>query len=108
MSCLSLPPSHPKFPSTPVLHAICAIGSLYTAAVTPPPLPDFTEYAPGTNHSPHISDVIPNHFPDEIFRQRTKEQYMDSFAEQQARCARETADRQNSLDDNLFQVLQGD
>ena len=33
---------------------------------------------------------------------------MDSFAEQQARYARETADRQNSLGDNLFQVLQGD
>ena len=32
---------------------------------------------------------------------------MDSFAEQQARYAREAADRQNSLGDNLFQVLQG-
>jgi hypothetical protein len=47
MGTLALPPSHPKFPSTPVLHAICAIGSLYTAAVTSPPLPNFTEVAPG-------------------------------------------------------------
>lgn len=48
MSTLSLPPSHPKFPATPVLHAICAIGSLYTAAVTSPPLPNFAEVDPGT------------------------------------------------------------
>lgn len=47
MGTLTLPPGHPKFPSTPVLHAICAIGSLYTAAVTSPPLPNFSEVAPG-------------------------------------------------------------
>lgn len=47
MHTLDLPPSHPKFPSTPVLHAICAIGSLYTAAVTSPPLPNFDEVPPG-------------------------------------------------------------
>jgi len=51
MNTLALPPSHPKFPSTPVLHAICAIGSLYTAAVTSPPLPDFSEVAPGMCHT---------------------------------------------------------
>jgi len=33
---LALSPTHPKFPALPVLHAICAIGSLYTAAVTSP------------------------------------------------------------------------
>ncbi|KAF8078522.1 hypothetical protein FPV67DRAFT_1557832 [Lyophyllum atratum] len=91
MSTLSLPPSHPKFPSSPVLHAICAIGSLYTAAVTSPPLPDFQQSS-----------------PDEIFlqRQRIKEQRIDSFAEQQAKYARETADHLNSLGEDLFQVLQ--
>ncbi|KAF5377608.1 hypothetical protein D9615_005317 [Tricholomella constricta] len=91
MSTLSLPPNHPKFPSPPVLHAICAIGSLYTAVVTSPPLPDFRE-------SP----------PDEIFlqRQRIKEQRIDSFAEQQAKHARETADHLNSLGEDLFQVFQ--
>ncbi|KAF9460797.1 hypothetical protein BDZ94DRAFT_1265146 [Collybia nuda] len=91
MSTLALPPGHPKFPSTPVLHAICAIGSLYTAAVTSPPLPNFSEVA-----------------PDEIFleRHRIKEQRPDSFAEQQAKYARETAEHLNSLGENLFQVLQ--
>ena len=47
MNSLSLPPTHPKFPSLPVLHAICAIGSLYTAAVTSPPLPNYDEVSPG-------------------------------------------------------------
>ncbi|KAG6889195.1 hypothetical protein C0995_002910 [Termitomyces sp. Mi166 len=90
-STLSLSPSHAKFPSPPVLHAICAIGSLYTAAVTSPPLPDFQQYP-----------------PDEIFlqRQRIKEHRADSFAEQQAKYARETADHLNSLGEDLFQVLQ--
>jgi hypothetical protein len=47
MACLALPPAHPKFPATPVLHAICALGSLYTAAVTSPPQLDFDELSPG-------------------------------------------------------------
>lgn len=47
MTSLALPPSHPKFPSSPVLHAICAVGSLYTAAVTSPPFPDYGKVDPG-------------------------------------------------------------
>ena len=47
LNSVALPPTHPKFPPTPLLHAICAIGSLYTAAVTSPPLPDLNEMAPG-------------------------------------------------------------
>lgn len=91
MNSLSLPPTHPKFPSLPVLHAICAIGSLYTAAVTSPPLPNYDEVS-----------------PDEIFleRYRIKEQRPDSFAEQHAKLARESAERLNTLGEDLFQVLQ--
>ncbi|KIJ21656.1 hypothetical protein PAXINDRAFT_165090 [Paxillus involutus ATCC 200175] len=32
MISLSLPPDHPDFPSPPVLHAVCAVGSMYTVA----------------------------------------------------------------------------
>jgi hypothetical protein len=32
MNSLTLPPSHPRFPISPVLHAICAISPMYTAA----------------------------------------------------------------------------
>ncbi|PFH54567.1 hypothetical protein AMATHDRAFT_78225 [Amanita thiersii Skay4041] len=91
LTTLSLPPNHPKFPSSTVLHAICAIGSMYTAAVTSPPRPTFEEFP-----------------PDEIFleRQRLKEQRPDSFAEQQAKIARELAERLNTLGKDLFQVFQ--
>jgi len=62
MHSLSLSPSHPKFPAEPVLHAICAVGSLYTAAVTSPPPPNFDEVAPGKQDSARlivISECIP-------------------------------------------------
>ncbi|KAJ7070941.1 hypothetical protein C8F01DRAFT_1108418 [Mycena amicta] len=70
MAALSLSPNHPKFPIAPILHAICALGALYTAAVTSPPLPNFSAES-----------------PDEIFsqRQRLREGRPDSFAEQQAK-----------------------
>ena len=38
---LALPPSHAQFPHTAVLHAICAVGSLYSAAIPPAPMPNF-------------------------------------------------------------------
>lgn len=42
-----------------------------------------------------------------MLRHRIKEQRPDSFAEQQAQYGRETAERLNSLGEDLFQVLQG-
>ncbi|KAJ7103426.1 hypothetical protein B0H15DRAFT_812191 [Mycena belliarum] len=91
MLSLTLSPSHPKFPAAPVLHAICALGSLYTAAVTSPPTPNFSEVD-----------------PDEIFneRHRLREGRPNSFAEQQAKYARETADHCESVGDRLFETLQ--
>jgi hypothetical protein len=91
MTALSLPPTHPKFPAAPVLHALCAMGSLYTAAVTSPPLPNFDQVE-----------------PDEIFQTkvRLRENRPDSFAEQQAKLAQQTADHLESIGENMFQVLQ--
>ncbi|KAJ7487703.1 hypothetical protein B0H11DRAFT_2014525 [Mycena galericulata] len=91
MASLSLAPSHPKFPATPILHAICALGSLYTAAVSSPPLPDYAEVD-----------------PDEIFsaRVRATQKRQDSFAEQQAKYARDTADYYESMGNRLFETLQ--
>ncbi|KAI0721342.1 hypothetical protein C8T65DRAFT_631383 [Cerioporus squamosus] len=34
LASLSLPPTHPKFPLPAVLHGMCAMGSMYTAAIT--------------------------------------------------------------------------
>ncbi|KAJ7293679.1 hypothetical protein C8J57DRAFT_1162423 [Mycena rebaudengoi] len=91
MTSLALPPSHPKFPATPILHAICAISALYTAAVTSPPLPNFAEVE-----------------ADEIFsaRDRIRETRPDSFAEEQAKLARDTADHLLTLGERLFDVSQ--
>ncbi|KAJ7492527.1 hypothetical protein FB451DRAFT_1218642 [Mycena latifolia] len=91
MVSLTLSPSHPKFPAAPILHAICALGSLYTAAVTSPPVPNFSEVD-----------------PDEIFseRHRLREGRPDSFAEEQAKYARDTANNLESIGDRLFEVLQ--
>lgn len=47
MASLMLPPSHPDFPIDPILHAICAVSPLYTAAVSSPPLPNFNKVLPG-------------------------------------------------------------
>ncbi|KAG9314447.1 hypothetical protein JVU11DRAFT_5244 [Chiua virens] len=46
LTALSLPSDHPDFPSPPLLHAICAAGSLYTVANRQQPVsstPDFAE-----------------------------------------------------------------
>ncbi|KAJ3547585.1 hypothetical protein NMY22_g1586 [Coprinellus aureogranulatus] len=103
MSSISLPPTHPRFPAIPILHAICAVGSLYTAAVTSPPLPDFDEVPPGKSIQ-HVKEITPRSnyhcpSPDEIFleRLRAKEQRPDSFAERHAKLARESADHLNTL-----------
>ncbi|KAJ7597136.1 hypothetical protein C8J56DRAFT_919311 [Mycena floridula] len=91
MASLALPPSHPKFPAAPLLHSIAAIGSLYTSAVSSPPFPDLSQTDPG-----------------EIFSEkyRLKEDRPDSFAEQQAKLAKETSEQLKYLGQDLFQVLQ--
>ena len=39
LASLDLAPTHPRFPPAGILHAICAIGSLYTASIAPTPHP---------------------------------------------------------------------
>jgi hypothetical protein len=77
MTTLNLPPNHPKFPSPCILHAICALGSLYTMAVPPTPLPD------------------KNIGAFEIFGGRYRQKdYVDSFAEKQVKLAKQTSEEQ--------------
>ncbi|KAH9846804.1 hypothetical protein C2E23DRAFT_743274 [Lenzites betulinus] len=81
LASLSLPPSHPKFPLPAILHAMCALGSLYTAAVSPtptPPLPVYCESNPLTY----------------------------SFAEMQIKAARESIEDTLRTTANLFGSLQ--
>jgi hypothetical protein len=109
MVSLSLPPTHPKFPIPPVLHAICAASTLYTSVVSSPPLPNYSEVVP--SKLTRYTDPAPLNrlCKDEIFQQRhrVKERRPDSFAEEQARWARETLDKYLFSGENLVQVLQG-
>ncbi|KAH9947919.1 hypothetical protein B0H21DRAFT_736146 [Amylocystis lapponica] len=89
MASLSLPPSHPKFPNVALLHAICAVGSMYTGAVehVPPPVaPDFEPHDP---------------FPDKWRGERP-----DSFAEVHVKYARTAIEGAVYMGENLFQLIQ--
>ncbi|KAL0579098.1 hypothetical protein V5O48_002881 [Marasmius crinis-equi] len=91
MTCLVLPPEHPKFPAVPVLHAICALASQYTGMVSSPPPTDYTK--------------VPLH---EMFthKYRHGEGSELSFGDRQAELARETAQHLESIGSNLLQVVQ--
>ncbi|KIJ68342.1 hypothetical protein HYDPIDRAFT_146307 [Hydnomerulius pinastri MD-312] len=71
MASLSLPPDHPDFPSPPVLHAICAVGSMYTIAAN--------SQEPSSDDTHHLSDADKSD--------------SSGFAEQQAAYAKEQIDK---------------
>jgi hypothetical protein len=56
-----------------------------------------------------VQYIVSYKWEDEIFlqRHRIKEQRPDSFAELQAKFGREAVEHQNSMGEDLFQVLQG-
>jgi len=85
MESLTLPPSHAKFPITPILHAICAISPMFT---------------PAAIASPSLAGGV--------FQQgyRITEQNPESFMEQQASLAKETISKYWSSGDRPMQVLQ--
>ncbi|KAI9513029.1 hypothetical protein F5148DRAFT_462319 [Russula earlei] len=93
---LNLPPSHPKFPSPCVLHAICAVGSLYTMAILPtPPIDKFM--AAGMSGGDNLNSTFQNYSAssDEIFNNRyRRKDHIDSFAERQVKLAKQTAEEQ--------------
>ncbi|KAK7058877.1 hypothetical protein VNI00_001501 [Paramarasmius palmivorus] len=87
MASLVLPPEHPKFPATPILHAICALASLYTRVVSSAPPLDYSR--------------VPTN---EMFTQKYGSN--DTFADRQAQLSRETAQEQENLGVNLLQIIQ--
>ncbi|KAI0691861.1 hypothetical protein BC835DRAFT_1359567 [Cytidiella melzeri] len=82
LSSLDLPPTDTRFPFTGVLHAMCAVGSLYTADIPQPSVHDRMSFATRCNGS--FFSV------EELFsgKWRQYDQRPDSFAEQQAKLAR--------------------
>ncbi|KAL6306492.1 hypothetical protein BKA93DRAFT_840803 [Sparassis latifolia] len=90
LTSLSLPPTHHDFPSTAVLHAICAVGSMYTGAVPPPPIPSYTVPA---------DDPWPGHL-------KNAEHWSDTFAELQVKYARAEIEEMIYNGVKLLQVVQ--
>lgn len=91
LSTLTLPPTHPRFPATSVLHAICAVGSMYTAAVPRPVNPSSPEFSP--------YDIFPDKY-------KASEGIPDSFSEIQAKYARVALDGAMDVTKELFQNVQ--
>ncbi|VDB88782.1 unnamed protein product [Peniophora sp. CBMAI 1063] len=72
MNDLCLPPTHPSFPTTSVLHALCAVGSQYTAVIS--------------QTEPPGGGVMP---PSEAFQNKWKQpDHTDSFAETHIKLSR--------------------
>ncbi|EMD42002.1 hypothetical protein CERSUDRAFT_110542 [Gelatoporia subvermispora B] len=91
MSSLTLPPTHPAFPCAPILHAICAVGSTYTAVVAPTPPPSSNDFS--------VYDAFPSKF-------RAHEHRPDSFAEMQVKFAKETLEQSMFTGKHLFECTQ--
>lgn len=84
IASLSYPPDHPDFPVAPVLHAICAVSAIYTAAG-----------GPRTNAAD---------FPYE--GQFAQPDLPDTFAEQQASHAKEAVEKYLNKGQHLVQCVQ--
>ncbi|KAF8480648.1 fungal-specific transcription factor domain-containing protein [Gautieria morchelliformis] len=90
LASLSLLPTASGFPETSILHAICAVASLFTSAVVPPPTPSLHEHQ------------------DEIFHEKLRrlESRDDSFGEMQAKYAKEAQEESTRVGEGLFTGLQ--
>jgi hypothetical protein len=109
VATLNLPPNHPDFPPPCVLHAICAVGSLYTMAVLPTPPPDKVMAAdmPGGDN---FSDASPinGSLPNEIFGNHYREKdHVESFAERHVKLAKQTSEEQLLSGRKLLEGVQG-
>ncbi|KAI0080279.1 hypothetical protein K474DRAFT_1590244 [Panus rudis PR-1116 ss-1] len=109
IASLDFHPSDPRFPWVAILHAMCAIGSLYVANI--PPVPEPPGGYPARKLTIAIlcrrmySTVV---VPDEVFEGRLRNIHRrpDSFAEQQANFAKEHAERSLDVGEHKFQIVQ--
>ncbi|KAI0691177.1 hypothetical protein BC835DRAFT_1432535, partial [Cytidiella melzeri] len=86
MASLDLLPTDPRFPHVSVLHAMCAVGSLYTGALPDNQLFNDTEDTPYEMQSGRWKKT--HHRPDIIGDSTSRE----TFSEQQARYAKKSSD----------------
>ncbi|KZT75140.1 hypothetical protein DAEQUDRAFT_720354 [Daedalea quercina L-15889] len=93
LSTLLLHPTHPRFPATCVLHAICGVGSMYTAAVPSPAKPTSPDFSP--------YDVFPE-------RLRLRDGVLDSFPELQMKFCKAEVEVATVTGIKLIQVIQAE
>ncbi|KAI0734600.1 hypothetical protein C8Q72DRAFT_806895 [Fomitopsis betulina] len=93
LSTLLLHPTHPKFPAVCVLHAICAVGSMYTAAIPSPEIPS----GPGFS----AFDIFPK-------RWKSHDEGVESFAEMQANLTKVAIEAATQVGMKLFQIVQAE
>ncbi|KAF7794076.1 hypothetical protein EIP86_005206 [Pleurotus ostreatoroseus] len=104
LASLDLNPQDPRFPFSAILHAMCAVGSLYTADIPQPPIQRRIQLplaAPGTGNGQFF--IIDELFPG---RWRQWDQRPDSFAEQQVRFANLVGDAALDRGEHLLECLQ--
>ena len=118
MASLELLPTDPRFPSTAVLHAMCAVGSLYSAAVPSSQTYQSTVDAPCKLVPRCAGEIFLTNYADELFEGRWRkghprpdyygleeEEQPESFTEQQARFSKQVIEVGLVRAD--FQCLQG-
>src|SRR6266404_5438515 len=109
MASIDLPPTHPNFPSPAIIHAICAVGSLYTVAVSPTPPPE-KSMGECSSDDANLGSGSSDHSPlaDEIFGIHYKRKdNIDSFAERHVKLAKKTAEEQLWAGTKLLEDVQG-
>lgn len=108
MSNLCYPPTHPKFPSPAVLHALCAVGSQYTAVISQTemlggglmPASTPIHKACNVNHS-RIASA-------EAFQNKWKgPDHADSFAEAHIKMSRRVSELDTLRGHRMIENLQG-
>ena len=105
LQALSLPPTAGGFPETSILHAICAVASLFTSAVSAPPVASLSEHAPAL-----VTAMFVTHPPkaDDLFHEKygQLESRDHSFGDMQAKYAKEAQEEATKVGEGVFAGLQ--
>ena len=106
-SNFSLPQTHPKYPRAALLHAICAVASVYTPAVSNPHLYGTQGNTRSRPLSSASGSLTIGFLLDETFAIKRKGDSPSTFAEEQAKYAAEQIDLLTNLGESLLESLQG-
>lgn len=109
MNNMCYPPTHPNFPSTAVLHALCAVGSQYTAAISQTDIPG-AGIMPASMSIPyqHSMNQHLRSTSDEAFQNKWKTpNHADSFAEAHIKLSRRVSELDTLRGLRMVENMQG-